>query len=86
MGFRIRIGVYDLNLRLASLILVTISILWFWSSMALTGSVFAFSGCTENRSVLGVMSRWKYHFSHMEMMITQDTELVLFYAAAIEIM
>ena len=28
------------------------------------GSVYASSGYIENRSVLGVMSRWKYHFSY----------------------
>ena len=64
MEFRIRVGVFGLNLRLASLILATINILWFWSSKALTGSVYASSGYIENRSVLGVMSRWKYHSSH----------------------
>ena len=71
MGIRIRVGVFGLNLRLASLILATINILWFWSSRVLTGSVYASSGYAENRSVLGEMSRWKYHFSHMKMMITQ---------------
>ena len=71
MGIRIRVGVYGLNLRLASLILTTISMLWFCSSGALTGYVYASSGYIENRSIMGVMSRWKYHFSHMEMMITQ---------------
>ena len=69
MGIQIRIGVFGLNLRLASLILAIINMLWFWSSGALTGSVHASSGFIENRSVLGVMSRWKYHFSHMEMMM-----------------
>ena len=69
MGIRIRVGVFGLNLRLASLILATISTLWFWSSGALTGSVYASSGFIENRSVLDVMSRRKYHFRHMEMMI-----------------
>ena len=63
MGIRIRVGVFGLNLRLASLILVTISTLSFWSSRALTGSVYASFGFTENRSVLGVMSRRKYHSS-----------------------
>ena len=66
----IRVGVFGLNLRLTPLILTTINKLWFWSSRALTGSVYASSGYIENRTVLGVMSRWKYHFSHMEMMIT----------------
>ena len=70
MGIRIRVGVCGLNLSLASLILATISTLWFWSSGALTGSVYASSGFTENRNVLCVMSRWKYHFSYMEMMVT----------------
>ena len=60
----IRVGVFGLNLRLASLILATISILWFWSSRALIGSVYASTGYIENRSVLGVMSRRKYHSSH----------------------
>ena len=32
--------------------------------MALTGSVYASSGYIENHSVLGVMSRRKYHFSY----------------------
>ena len=71
MGIRIRIGVFGLNLRLASLVFVTINTLWFWSSRTLTGSVYVASGFIENRSVLGVMSRRKYHFSHIEMMITQ---------------
>ena len=71
MGIRIRVGVCGLNMRLASLIRAIINILWFRSSEDLTGSVYASSGYTENRSVLGVMSRWKYHFSHMKMMITQ---------------
>ena len=70
MGIRIRVGVFGLNLRLASLILAIISTLWFLSSEALTGSVHTSSGFTMNHRVLGVMSRWKYHFSHMEMMIT----------------
>ena len=51
------VEVFGLNLRLASLILATISTLWFWSSEALTGSVYASSGFIENRSVLGVMLR-----------------------------
>ena len=67
----IRVGVFGLNLILAPLILVTINMLWFWSSRALTGSVYASAGFFWNRSVLDVMSIWKYHFSHMEMMITQ---------------
>ena len=64
MGIRIRVGVFGLNLRLAPLILATINKRWFWSSRALTGSVYASSGYIENRSVLGVMPRWKYHSSH----------------------
>ena len=71
MGVRIRVDVFGLNLRLASLMLVVIGKIWFWSSRALTGSVYASSGFIENRSALDVMSRWKYHFKHMEMMITQ---------------
>ena len=71
MGVRFRVGVFGLNLRLASLILATIDTLWFWSSRTLTGSVYAFSGFVENHSVFGVMSRRKYHFRHMEMMVTQ---------------
>ena len=78
MGGRIRVGVYGLNLRLASLVLAIIGKLWFWWFGALTGSVYTSSGFIENRSVLDVMSRWKYHFRHMEMMIAQDTELVLY--------
>ena len=73
------------NLRLASLILATISLLWFWSSGALTGSVYASTGFSENRSILSVMSRWEYHFSHMEMMVTKDMVLVLLKATAIRI-
>ena len=73
------------NLRLASLILATISLLYFWSSGALTGSVYTSAGPAENRSVLGVISRWEYHFSHMEMMVTMDMVLVLLKAAAIRI-
>ena len=60
----IRVGVFGLNLRLAPLILATINMLLFWSSRALTGSVYASAGYIENRSVLGVMSRRKYHSSH----------------------
>ena len=60
----IRVGVFGFNLRLAPLILATISMLWFWSSMALTSSVYTSAGGIENRSVLGVMSRRKYHSSH----------------------
>ena len=71
MGVRIRVDVFGLNLRLTSLILATIGKLWFWSSRALTGSVYASIGFIENRSVLDVMSRRKYHSRHMEMMITQ---------------
>ena len=63
-GVRIRVDVFGLNLRLTSLILATIGKLWFWSSRALTGSVYSYAGFIENRSVLGVMSRRKYHFSH----------------------
>ena len=70
----IRVGVFGLNLRLAPLILMTIDILQLRSSRALTGSVYADAGYIENRSVLGVMSRLK-------MMVTQDTVLVLLYAA-----
>ena len=32
--------------------------------MALTGYVYASSRYIENHSVLGVMSRWKYHLSY----------------------
>ena len=71
MGVRVRVDVFGLNLRLTSLILATIGKLWFWSSRALTGSVYASIGFIENRTVLDAMSRWKYHFRHMEMMITQ---------------
>ena len=71
MEVRIKVGVFGLNLRLAPLILATINILWFWSSRALTSSVYASSGYIENRSLLGVMSRRKYHFSHIEKMITK---------------
>ena len=60
----IRVGVFGLNLRLAPLMLATINTLWLRSSMALTGSVYANAGYIENRSVLGVMSRRKYHSSH----------------------
>ena len=42
-------------------------------------------GFIENRSVLGVMSKWEYHFSHMEMMVLMDMVLVLLKAAAIKI-
>ena len=64
MEVRIRVGVFGLNLRLAPLILATINILWSWFSRALTGSVYASFGYIKNRNVLGVMSRWKYHFSY----------------------
>ena len=47
--------------------------------------MYTSAGLTENRSVLGVMSRWEYHFSHMEMMVTMDMVLVLLKAAAIRI-
>ena len=73
------------NLRLASLILAMISLLQFWSSRALTGSVCTSTVFTENHSVLGVMSRREYHFSHMEMMVAKDMVLVLLIAAAIRI-
>ena len=65
------IVVFGLNMRLASLVLTKIGKLWFWSSRALTGYVYASAGFIENRSVLDVMSIRKYHFRHMEMMITQ---------------
>ena len=71
MGVRFRVGVFGLNPRLASLVLVTIDKLWFWSSRTLTGSAYASSGFIESRSALDVMSRWKYHFRHIEMMFTQ---------------
>ena len=64
MEVRVRVGVFGLNLRLAPLILTTIHILWLRSSSILNGSVYANSGYIENRSVLGVMSRRKYHSSH----------------------
>ena len=64
MGVRFRVGVFGLNLRLASLILAIINILWFWSSRALTDFMHASSGYIENRIVLGVMSRQKYHSRH----------------------
>ena len=73
----IKVGVYSLNLRLASLILTIIDKLWFWWLGALTGSVYTSSGFIENRSVLDVMSRWKYHSSHSGDDVTQDTVLVL---------
>ena len=71
MGVPLRVNVFGLNLRLASLVLATIGKLWFWSSRALTGSVYVSAGFIGNRSVLDVMSRQKCHFRHMEMMITQ---------------
>ena len=64
MGVRFRVGLFGLNLKLAPLILATINLLWFWSSRALTDSMYASSGYIENRTVLGVMSRWKYHFNY----------------------
>ena len=70
MGIRFKVGVFGLNLRLTSPVLAKINTLWFWSSRTLTGSASSSSGFIENRSVLDVMSRRKYHFSHMEMMIT----------------
>ena len=51
-------------MRLAPLVLAKINTLWFWSSRALTGSMYASAGYIENRSVLGVMSRRKYHSSY----------------------
>ena len=59
----IRVGVFGLNLRLAPLMLTTINVLWLRSSRALTGSVYADTRYIENRRVLGVMSRRKYHSS-----------------------
>ena len=53
-----------LSLRLAPLVLTTINILQLWSSRALTDSVYASAGYIENRNVLGVMSRQKYHSSY----------------------
>ena len=44
MGVHFRVGVFGLNLRLASLVLATIGKLWFWSSRALTGFVYASAG------------------------------------------
>ena len=70
MGVRFMVDVFGLNLRLTSLILATIGKLWFWSSRALTGSVYGSIGFIENRSVLDVMSIRKYHFRHMEMVNT----------------
>ena len=61
---KIRVGVFGLNIRLAPLILATINILWLWSSRAQPVSVYVSSGYIENRSVLGVMSRRKYHSNH----------------------
>ena len=43
--------------------------------------MYADVGYIENRSVLGVMSRWKYHSSHSGDDVTQDTVLVLLSAA-----
>ena len=83
--FKIRVGVFGLNLRLAPLILATINILWFWSSRALTGSVYASAGYIENHSVLGVMSRRKYHCSHSGDDVMLDTELVLLSTSVIGI-
>ena len=68
---RFKVGVFGLNLSLASLVLTTIDTLWFWSSRTLTGSEYASSRFIENRSVLGMMPRRKYHFRHLEMMITK---------------
>ena len=74
----VRVGVFSLNLRLAPLMLTTINILWLRSSRALTGSVYTKAGYIENRRVLGVMSRRKYHSSHSGDDVTQDTVIVLF--------
>ena len=59
----IRVGVFGLNLRLAPLMLTIINVLWLRSSRALTGSVYVDTRYIENRKVLGVMSRRKYHSS-----------------------
>ena len=47
--------------------------------------MYTSAGFTENHSVLGVMSRREYHFSHMEKMVAMDMVLVLLKAAAIKI-
>ena len=47
--------------------------------------MYASAGFIENRSALGVMSRWEYHFSHIEMMVKMDMVLVLLNDAAIRI-
>ena len=47
--------------------------------------MYTSAGSTENCSVLGVMSRREYHFSHMEMMVTMDMVLVLLKDATIRI-
>ena len=78
----IRVGVFGLNLRLAPLILVIINILWLRSSRALTDSVYTNTEYIENRSVLGVMSRRKYHSSHMEMMIAHGYRIGSLYKVA----
>ena len=57
--------------------LTTINVLWLRSSRALTSSVYANAGYIENCSVLGVMSKRKYHSSHSGDDVTQDTVLVL---------
>ena len=66
-----KVGVFGLNFRLASLVLAIIGKLWCLSSRTLTGSVYASAGFIKNHIVLDVMSRREYHFRHMEMMITQ---------------
>ena len=76
----IRVGVFGLNLRLAPLVLTTINILWLRSSRALNGSVYAKARYIENRRVLGVMSRRKYHSSHSGDDVTYDAVLILFSA------
>ena len=80
------VGVFGLNLRLASLVLTTINILWLRSSRALIGYAYANTVYIENRIVLGVMSRRKYHSSHSGDDVTHDTVLVLLSAAAIGIL
>ena len=55
MGIRFKVGVFGINLRLASLILAIINTLELWSSETLTGSVYASYGFIENGRVLDVM-------------------------------
>ena len=83
MEIQIRVGVFGLNLRLAPLILATINMFWFWTSRALIGSVYTSAGYIKNRSVLGVMSRRKYHSSYSGDDVKYDTELVLLSTAVI---